>query len=119
MTNVEQKNDIDSRSNAKVQGKNGRSPPFYVSLIIGKNLVHNCMVDSGATCSMMPKQVADQVGLQYDPVEKGVVQLDGTSVHSVGLIKNACLTLHACPNFSISQDIYVINLPPYFGLCLS
>lgn len=27
--------------------------------------------------------------------------------------------MHACPTFSIPQDIYVIDLPPYFGLCLS
>ena len=77
------------------------------------------MVDSGATCSVMPKRVADQLELKYEPIEKGVVQLDGTSINFIGLIKNASLTLHACPTFSIPQDIYVIDLPPYFGLCLS
>lgn len=55
MRNVEPKNDENSKSSITVQGKDVRPPPFYVSLIIGKNLVHNCMVDSGATCSVMPK----------------------------------------------------------------
>ena len=35
------------------------------------------------------------------------------------MIKDASLTLHACPNFAIQQDIYVIDLPPYFAICLS
>lgn len=38
---------------------------------------------------------------------------------TIGMIKDASVTLHACPNFSIQQDIYVIDLPPYFAICLS
>lgn len=29
------------------------------------------------------------------------------------------LTLHACPNILVPQDICVIDLPPFFSLCLS
>ena len=96
-----------------------KPPPFYVSLIIGNNLVHNWMIDSGATSSVMPKKVADQLELKYQPLKKGVVQLDGSAVNTIGVIKDASLTLHACPNFSIPQDVYVIDLLPYFALCLS
>ena len=40
--------------------KKVRPPPFYVSLIIGDKLVHNCMIDLGASsCSVMPKCVDD------------------------------------------------------------
>ena len=39
--------------------KNLRPPTFYVSLIIGDKLVHNCMIDSGASSSVTPKCVAD------------------------------------------------------------
>ena len=108
-----------SQDSNKFQGKNVKPPPFYVSLIIGDKLVHNCMVDSGATSSVMPKKIADQLGLVYRPLEKGVVQLDGSTVNTLGVVKDANLTLHACPNFSIPQDIFVIDLPPYFALCLS
>ncbi|KAH9323102.1 hypothetical protein KI387_017741, partial [Taxus chinensis] len=31
------------------QGKNLRPPPFYVSLVIGDQLVYNFMIDSGAS----------------------------------------------------------------------
>ncbi|KAH9293824.1 hypothetical protein KI387_040972, partial [Taxus chinensis] len=101
------------------QGKMLKPPPFYVSLIIGNQLVHNCMIDSGASSSVMPKQIADQLGLQYETISKGVVQLDGTAVTTVGVIRNLNLTLHACPNVVVLQDVSVIDLPPLFALCLS
>lgn len=98
-------------------GKEVKPPPFYVSLIIGKHLVHNCMIDLGASSSVMPKQIADKLGVEYEPLEQGVVQLDGTVVKTLGIIKNLSLTLHACPGFAIPQEIYVIDLPPYLYVC--
>lgn len=67
----------------------------------------------------MPKQIVEKLGIEYDPLEKGVVQWDGTAIKIVGVIKNLSLTLHTCPNFSIPQEVYVIELPPYFVICLS
>ena len=32
-------------------------PPFYVSLMIGDLLLHNCMLDSGSSSSIMTKKV--------------------------------------------------------------
>ncbi len=43
-----------------------KPPPFYVSLIIGEHLVHNCMIDSRASSSVMPKQIADKLGIKYE-----------------------------------------------------
>ena len=96
-----------------------KPPPFYVTIIIGKYLVHNCMIDSGATNSVMPKKIADQLDLKYETLEKGVVQLDGKAIEIVGIMRNLDLTLHSCPNFSIPMDIYIIDLPPYFLIFLS
>lgn len=53
--------------------KNLKPPPFYVSLIIGDKLVHNCMIYLEASSSVMPKQIADQLGLQYEVTLKGIV----------------------------------------------
>ncbi|KAH9289422.1 hypothetical protein KI387_033539, partial [Taxus chinensis] len=53
----------------------------------------------------MPKQIADQLGLKYEPVLKGVVQLDGTTVGTVGVIKGLSVTLHSCPNATVLQDV--------------
>ncbi|KAH9297975.1 hypothetical protein KI387_029657, partial [Taxus chinensis] len=101
------------------QGKMLKPPSFYVSLIIGNQLVHNCIIDSGASSYVMPKQIADQLGLQYETISKGVVQLDGTAIATVGVIINLSLTLHACLNVVVLQDVSVIDLPPLFALCLS
>lgn len=45
--------------------KKVRPPPFYVSLIIGGKLVHNYMIDSGASSSVMPRCVANALGMKY------------------------------------------------------
>ena len=52
-------------------------------------------------------------------LEKGVVQLDGTTIEIVGIVKNLDVTLHCYPSFSIPMDIYIIDLPPFFSICLS
>lgn len=77
------------------------------------------MVDSGATSTVMPKKITDLLNLKYEPLEKGVVKLDRTLLKTLRVIKNVSLTLHSCPNFSIPRDIYVIDLPAYFAICLS
>ena len=34
-------------------------PPFYVSLIMGDLLLHNCMLDSGSSSNIMTKKVME------------------------------------------------------------
>ena len=53
--------------------KKVRPPPFYVSLIIGDKLVHNCMIDSGASSSVMPRCVVDALEMKYEPIVKDVL----------------------------------------------
>ncbi|KAH9296018.1 hypothetical protein KI387_039606, partial [Taxus chinensis] len=53
------------------------------------HLVHNCMVDSGASSTVMPKEIAEKLGLQYEPTEKSVLQLDGTATNTIGVIKKS------------------------------
>lgn len=67
----------------------------------------------------MPKKVADSLNIKYEPMSRGVVQLDGTVVETVGVIKEMILILHACPIVSILQGISVIDFPPYFAICIS
>lgn len=96
LTNNPQEKD---KQPSKEVGKEVKPPLFYVSVIIGDKLVHKYMVDSGASSLVIPKQIVDKLGLKYQPLEKGVIQLDGTSVNALGVIKDLSLTLHACPNF--------------------
>ncbi|KAH9302394.1 hypothetical protein KI387_013977, partial [Taxus chinensis] len=50
---------------------------------------------------------------------RSVLQLDGTATNAVDIVKNLEVTLHAFPNVSILQDVNVVDLPPYFALCLA
>ena len=43
--------------------KKKKPSPFYVSLIIGDKLVHNCIIDSRASSSVMSKCVANILGI--------------------------------------------------------
>ena len=99
--------------------KKTKPSPFYLSLIIGDKIVHNFMIDSGSSSSVMPRCVVDQAGLKYEPMIKQVLQLDGTLVIIVGIIKGLRMALHACPSCTVTQDISIVELPPHFSICLS
>ena len=38
-------------------------PPFYISLNIHDKILHNCLLDSGASHNLKPKVVMDEIGL--------------------------------------------------------
>ena len=99
--------------------KKVRPPPFYVSLIIGDKLVHNCMIDSGASSSVMPRCVADVLEMKYEPIVRDVLQLDGSTVKTIGIHRNVEMALHACPGCTVTQDISVAEVKPHFSICLS
>lgn len=67
----------------------------------------------------MPKKIAEVLNIKYDPLNRGIMQLDEKKVQTVGLIKILPLTLFACPSITVSQEVVVIDIPPIFGLCLS
>ena len=47
-----------------VQNQNDDNPPpFYLSLNIHDKLLHNCLLDSGASHNLMPKKVMEELGL--------------------------------------------------------
>ena len=81
--------------------------------------MHNCIIDSGASSSIMSRCVVDQLGMEYEPMIKHVLQLDGTLVTIVGIIKVLKMALHACPSCTMTQDISIVELPPHFAICLS
>lgn len=108
----------DSPPDVQREGK-PKPNPFYLTLIVGDKLLHNSMIDSRASTTVMPKQIAEVLNIKYDPLNKGVMQLDENRVQTIGLIKNLPLTLFACPSITVSQEVVIIDIPPIFGLCLS
>ena len=77
------------------------------------------MIDSGASSSVMPRCVADALGMKYEPIVRDVLQLDGSTVKTIGILRNVEMALHACPGCTIIQDISVVEVKPHFPICLS
>lgn len=104
-------------ASTKVRDK-PKPKPFFLTLIVGKKLLHDSMIDSGASTIVMPKQIAKALDLSYEPLNRGVMQLDGNKVKTIGVIKNLPLTLFSCPSIIVPQDTIIIDVPPMFDLCL-
>ena len=75
--------------------------PFYISLIIGDKIAHNCMIDSGTSTSVMPKRTTDQLGIKYEPMTNGITQLDGSSCRTIRVFNDLKVTLHACLGYTM------------------
>ena len=56
------------------------TPPFYVSLVIHDLLLHNCMLDSGASHNLLPLSVMEQLGLQITRPYKYLDSFDSKRV---------------------------------------
>ena len=54
---------VGSGSLDKVEKKSDFPPPFYITLIVHEKLLHNCLLDSGASHNLMPKVVMEALGM--------------------------------------------------------
>lgn len=59
--------------------RGGRMKPntFFLTLIVGNKFLHNSVIDSGASTTIVPKQIAEVLNLKFEPLSRGVMQLDG------------------------------------------
>ena len=47
----------------KTENDSNSSPPFYITLTIHDQMIHNCLLDFGASHNLMPKVVMEALGL--------------------------------------------------------
>ena len=47
----------------KTENEAGASPPFYITLTVHEQMLHNCLLDSGASHNLIPKAVMEALGL--------------------------------------------------------
>jgi len=97
----------------------GGIPRFYISLNIHEKILHNVMLDSGASHNLIPKAIMQRLNLDITRPYKDLFSFDSSQVKCLGLIKDLCVTLVQCPAKSIVMDIVVSYIPPKYGMLLS
>jgi hypothetical protein len=102
-----------------VEDRNDSSPPFYTSLNIHDKVLHNCLMDSGASHNLMPKTVMEELGLEVTRAYHDLYSFDSRKVQCLGVIKDLVVTLFQLPMKSVVMDIVVANVPPKFSMLLS
>jgi hypothetical protein len=58
--------------------------PFYVTLNIHDKMLHNCMLDSGASHNLMPKIVMEKLGLEITRPYHDLYSFDSRKVKCEG-----------------------------------
>ena len=78
----------------KAHFENEEVPPFYLSLNVHDMVVHNAMLDSGASHNLMPKGVVESLGLEVKRPYKDLYSFDSRRVKCLGLIKDMVVTMN-------------------------
>jgi hypothetical protein len=102
-----------------VEDRDDSSPPFYTSLNIHDKVLHNCLMDSGASHNLMPKIVMEELGLEVTKTYHDLYSFDSRRVQCLGVIKDLVVSLFQLPMKSVVMDIVVADVPPKFGMLLS
>jgi hypothetical protein len=102
-----------------VEDRNDSYPPFYTSLNIHDKVLHNCLMDSGASHNLMPKIVMEELGLEVTRAYHDLYSFDSRRVQCLGVIKDLVVTLFQLPMKSVVMNIVVVDVPPKFGMLLS
>jgi ribonuclease HI len=102
-----------------VEDRDDSSPPFYTSLNIHDKVLHNCLMDSGASHNLMPKAVMEELGLEVTRAYHDLYSFDSRRVQCLGVIKDLVVSLFQLPMKSMVMDIVVADVPPKFGMLLS
>ena len=102
-----------------IDGKVNAVSPFYVSLNVHDKILHNCLLDSGASHNLMPRIVMDELGLDITKPFYDLYSFDSRKFHCLGVIKDLVVNLTQLPMKSVIMDIVVADIPPKFGMLLS
>ena len=104
-----------------VDGKHsdGLVPPLYLSLTVHDQILHNTMLDTGASHNLMPKAIMETLNLDITRPYKDLFSFDSSKVQCIGLIKDMCFNLVQYPGKSMIMDVVVADIPPKYGMLLS
>ena len=90
-----------------------------MSLNVHDMVLHNVMLDSGASNNLMPKGVVEILGLEITRPYKYLYSFDSKRVKCFGLIKDMVVSLAKLPSKIVVMDVVVADIPPKFGVLFS
>ena len=102
-----------------VDSEDEQVPPFYMNLNVHDMLLHNSMLNSGASHNLMPKGVVESLGMEITRPYKDLYSFDSKRVKCMGLIKDMVVSLNKLPSKTMVMDVVVANIPPKFGILFS
>jgi hypothetical protein len=100
------------------EGARDTIAPFYITLKVHDRLLHNCMLDSGASHNVMPKSIMDRLGLEITKPYGDLYSFDSRRVKCMGMIKDLVVSLAQIPVKKFLMDVVVTDIPPKYGLLL-
>lgn len=68
-------------------------PLFLLSLKIFDKNFYNCLIDSGASCNMIPFSICQKLGMNPEVTNRVMIQLNKTKVRVIGVLKDTCIQL--------------------------
>jgi ribonuclease HI len=93
--------------------------PFYLSLFVNDKVLHNCMIDSGASSNVITKKVMEQLNLKISRPYHNICALDSQMIEVHGLIKGLQVHLAVFPDIMFEMDIVVIDVLDVWGMLLN
>jgi hypothetical protein len=95
------------------------SPPLYISLNIHDKILHNRLMELGATHNVIPKVVMYELGLDITKPYLELYSFDSRKVKCLGVIKDMVVTLSQLPMKIVVLDVIVDDISLKFGMLLS
>jgi hypothetical protein len=102
-----------------IEGARDTMASFYITLTLFDHLLHNCMLDSGASHNVMPKAIMEKLGLEIKRPYGDLYSFDSRKVKCIGMIKDLVVGLAQILAKSILMDVVVTDIPPKYGMLLS
>jgi len=99
--------------------QDGDFPPFYVSFNVHDLILHNAMLDSGASHNLMQKVIMDKLGLDIIRPYKDIFSFDLSKVKCLGSIKDLVISLSQIVAKLLVVDIVFAKIPPKISIFLS
>jgi hypothetical protein len=92
---------------------------FYISLNVHDNILHNFLMDSSASHTVIPKVVMEELRLDITKPNHDLYYFESKKVKCLGVIKDVVVTLSQLPMKSVVLDVIMADIPPKFGMLLS